>query len=89
MSSHPTQRRHLSDPGSALAGSLGIAASANLNPERRFPSMFEHFGLNDEAKAIHRAIETTTANGTHSRDIGGTASTTEVTAAIIKHLLDN
>ncbi|WP_085521010.1 tartrate dehydrogenase [Tuberibacillus sp. Marseille-P3662] len=31
----------LSDLGSALAGSLGIAASANLNPDRRFPSMFE------------------------------------------------
>jgi tartrate dehydrogenase/decarboxylase/D-malate dehydrogenase len=24
-----------------LAGSLGVASSANLNPERRFPSMFE------------------------------------------------
>ena len=31
----------LSDLGSALAGSLGIASSANLNPERRYPSMFE------------------------------------------------
>jgi tartrate dehydrogenase/decarboxylase/D-malate dehydrogenase len=31
----------LSDLGSALAGSLGIAASANLNPTRRYPSMFE------------------------------------------------
>lgn len=31
----------LSDLGSALAGSLGIAASANLNPEKRTPSMFE------------------------------------------------
>jgi tartrate dehydrogenase/decarboxylase/D-malate dehydrogenase len=31
----------LSDLGSALAGSLGIAASANLNPEGRHPSMFE------------------------------------------------
>lgn len=31
----------LSDLGPALAGSLGIAPSANLNPERRFPSMFE------------------------------------------------
>jgi len=31
----------LSDLGSALAGSLGIAPSANLNPERKFPSMFE------------------------------------------------
>ena len=31
----------LSDLGSALAGSLGIAASANVDPERRYPSMFE------------------------------------------------
>lgn len=31
----------LSDLGSALAGSLGLASSANFNPERRFPSMFE------------------------------------------------
>ncbi|MBP2076932.1 tartrate dehydrogenase/decarboxylase/D-malate dehydrogenase [Oceanobacillus polygoni] len=31
----------LSDLGSALAGSLGIAASANLNPVKRTPSMFE------------------------------------------------
>lgn len=31
----------LSDLGSALAGSLGIAASANLNPDHRYPSMFE------------------------------------------------
>jgi isocitrate/isopropylmalate dehydrogenase len=29
------------DIACALAGSLGLAASANLNPERRFPSMFE------------------------------------------------
>lgn len=31
----------LSDLAAALAGSLGIAPTANLNPERRFPSMFE------------------------------------------------
>ena len=31
----------LSDLGSALAGSMGIAASANLNPDGNFPSMFE------------------------------------------------
>src|SRR5258708_7765286 len=31
----------LSDLGPAIAGSIGIAPSANLNPERRFPSMFE------------------------------------------------
>ena len=31
----------LSDLAAALAGSLGIAPTANLNPARRFPSMFE------------------------------------------------
>jgi tartrate dehydrogenase/decarboxylase/D-malate dehydrogenase len=31
----------LSDLAAALAGSLGVAATANLNPERKFPSMFE------------------------------------------------
>jgi tartrate dehydrogenase/decarboxylase/D-malate dehydrogenase len=31
----------LSDLGPAVVGSIGIAPSANLNPEREFPSMFE------------------------------------------------
>ena len=31
----------LSDLGPAIAGSIGIAASANLNPAKEFPSMFE------------------------------------------------
>ena len=31
----------LSDLGPAIAGSLGLAPSANLNPEREYPSMFE------------------------------------------------
>jgi tartrate dehydrogenase/decarboxylase/D-malate dehydrogenase len=31
----------LSDLAAALSGSLGIAPTANLDPERRFPSMFE------------------------------------------------
>ena len=31
----------LSDLGPAIAGSIGIAASANLNPEKELPSMFE------------------------------------------------
>jgi len=105
----------LSDLGSALAGSLGLAASANLNPERRFPSMFEpvhgsapdiagrgianpvgaigsaalmldHLGLAREAAAVQEAIAATTAAGVLTRDVGGTASTDEVTQAIIDHL---
>ena len=31
----------LSDLGAAVVGSMGLAPSANLNPEREFPSMFE------------------------------------------------
>ena len=105
----------LSDLGSALAGSLGLAASANLNPERRFPSMFEpvhgsapdiagrgvcnpvgallsaalmleHLGLGDEAKDLQRAVEQVTARGVRTRDVGGTATTDEVTGATIAAL---
>ena len=32
----------LSDLAGALAGSLGVAPTANIDPERRFPSMFPH-----------------------------------------------
>jgi tartrate dehydrogenase/decarboxylase / D-malate dehydrogenase len=31
----------LTDLGAAIAGGLGLAAGANINPERRYPSMFE------------------------------------------------
>lgn len=31
----------LTDVGAALAGGIGLAAGANINPEREFPSMFE------------------------------------------------
>ncbi|UED83943.1 tartrate dehydrogenase [Streptomyces profundus] len=107
----------LSDLGSALAGSLGLAASANLNPERRFPSMFEpvhgsapdiagqgvanpigavgsaalmldHLGLPAEAARLERAIAATTAAGVLTRDLGGSATTADVTAALIDHLGD-
>ena len=105
----------LSDLGSALAGSMGIAASANLDPERRRPSMFEpvhgsapdiagqgianpiaaiwtvalmldHLGLTDEAAAVMAAIRATTAGGTLTPDLGGTASTREVGDAVLAHL---
>ena len=105
----------LSDLGSALAGSLGLAASANLNPERRFPSMFEpvhgsapdiagqglanpigavgsaalmldHLGLPEQAARLQTAIEATTAAGILTRDLGGTASTDDVTKALIDAL---
>ncbi|MGP4110215.1 tartrate dehydrogenase [Streptomyces sp. 4N509B] len=105
----------LSDLGSALAGSLGLAASANLNPERRFPSMFEpvhgsapdiagqglanpigavgsaalmldHLGLPAEATRLREAVAATTAAGVLTRDLGGTATTADVTTALIDAL---
>ena len=46
----------LSDLGPAIAGTIGIAPSANINPEREFPSMFEpvHGSAPDIAGAGHR-----------------------------------
>jgi tartrate dehydrogenase/decarboxylase/D-malate dehydrogenase len=105
----------LSDLGSALAGSLGIAASANLNPEGQYPSMFEpvhgsapdiagqgianpigaiwsaalmldHFGMPEQAAAVMRTIEAATDSGTRTPDLGGTATTRQVTDAIIERL---
>ena len=31
----------LTDLGAAISGGMGLAAGANLNPERKYPSMFE------------------------------------------------
>ncbi|QCI65436.1 tartrate dehydrogenase [Phreatobacter stygius] len=103
----------LSDLAAALAGSLGIAPTANLNPERRFPSMFEpihgsafditgkgianpigtfwtatmmleHLGEKPAADRLMRAIERVTADpDLHTPDLGGKATTRQVTDAVI------
>jgi tartrate dehydrogenase/decarboxylase/D-malate dehydrogenase len=102
----------LSDLAAALAGSLGIAPTGNIDPERRYPSMFEpihgsafdimgkglanpvgtfwsavmmleHFGEHAAAKRLMRAVEQVTAQPSlHTRDLGGRATTAEVTAAV-------
>lgn len=74
----------LSDLGSALAGSLGLA-----NPIGAVGSaalMLEHFGLPGQAARLHQAIEATTAAGVRTRDVGGTATTEDVTKALIAAL---
>ena len=106
----------LSDLASALSGSLGLGPTANLDPERRFPSMFEpihgsafditgkgianpiasfwsavlmleHLGEPDAAARLMDAIERTLAPGdVLTPDLGGTASTAEVTARVCKLL---
>ncbi len=102
----------LSDLAAALAGSLGIAPTGNIDPERRYPSMFEpihgsafdimgqglanpvgtfwsvvmlleHLGEADAAGRVMAAIERVTANpALHTRDLGGTATTDQVTQAM-------
>lgn len=102
----------LSDLAAALSGSLGIAPTANLNPDRSFPSMFEpihgsafditgkgvanpiatfwtaammleHLGENAAARLLMSAIEAVTESGLHTPDLGGTATTRQVTDAVI------
>lgn len=102
----------LSDLAAALAGSLGIAPTANINPERDAPSMFEpihgsafditgkgianpvatfwtgammleHLGEAEAAARLMRAVERVTADRRlHTPDLGGTATTREVTEAV-------
>ena len=106
----------LSDLAAALAGSLGIAPTANLDPERRYPSMFEpihgsafdimgkglanpigtfwscvmlleHLGETAAAARLMAAIEHITADpALHTGDLGGSATTAQVTDAVCKRL---
>jgi tartrate dehydrogenase/decarboxylase / D-malate dehydrogenase len=101
----------LSDLAAAVSGSLGIAPTANLDPERRYPSMFEpihgsafdivgkgianplatfwtgalmldHLGEKAAASALMGAIERVTASRVFTPDLGGKATTAEVTRAV-------
>ena len=102
----------LSDLAAALSGSLGIGPTANINPERTYPSMFEpihgsafdimgkgianplgtfwtavlmleHLGEVAAAANLMKAIEQVTADGKdRPRDLGGNASTEQVTDAV-------
>ncbi|MDP3616895.1 MAG: isocitrate/isopropylmalate family dehydrogenase, partial [Rhodoferax sp.] len=106
----------LSDLAAALAGSLGIAPTANIDPERRYPSMFEpihgsafdimgkglanpvgtfwscvmlleHLGELDAARRLMQIIEQVTADTTlHTRDLGGSATTQQVTQAVCERI---
>lgn len=106
----------LSDLAAALAGSLGIAPTGNIDPELRYPSMFEpihgsafdimgkglanpvgtfwscvmlleHLGEFEAAKRLMSAIEQVTANpALHTGDLGGKATTAQVTQAVCELL---
>ncbi|MEZ2294516.1 tartrate dehydrogenase [Variovorax sp. RCC_210] len=106
----------LSDLAAALAGSLGIAPTGNIDPERRYPSMFEpihgsafdimgkglanpvgtfwsvvmlleHLGETEAARRVMAAVEHVTANpALHTRDLGGSATTEQVTRAVCEYI---
>ena len=106
----------LSDLAAALAGSLGIAPTANLNPERKTPSMFEpiygsafdiagtgianpvatfwttammleHLGEKLAADRLMKAVKRVTADKSlHTPDLGGKATTNQVTEAVCEAL---
>jgi len=108
----------LSDLAAALAGSLGIAPTGNVDPERRYPSMFEpihgsafdimgkglanpvgtfwscvmlleHLGETAAAARLMSAVEAVTADPRlHTRDLGGSATTAQVTDAVCHRLLN-
>lgn len=75
----------LSDLAAALAGSLGIAPTANLNPEREFPSMFEpiHGSAFDiMGKGIANPIGTFWSNVMLLEHIGETAAAARLMKSI-------
>jgi tartrate dehydrogenase/decarboxylase / D-malate dehydrogenase len=103
----------LSDISAIVTGSIGLAPSANLDPSRRFPSLFEpvhgsapdiagqgianplaailavaqmleHLEALEAAQSVENAVRRVLAAGaTLPRDLGGTASTEQVTAAVL------
>jgi tartrate dehydrogenase/decarboxylase / D-malate dehydrogenase len=75
----------LSDLGPAVVGSIGIAPSANLNPEREFPSMFEpvHGSAPDIAgKGIANPIGQIWSGAMMLRHLGETAAGDAIERAI-------
>ena len=75
----------LSDLGPAVVGSIGIAPSANLNPEREYPSMFEpvHGSAPDIAgKGIANPIGQIWSGALMLRHLGETAAADAIEAAV-------
>jgi len=109
----------LSDLAAALAGSIGIAPTANFNPEGVTPSMFEpihgsafditgqgianpvgtfwsasmmleHLGETAAARRMMNAVEMVTADrDLHTPDLGGSATTDQITEAVIAAIRNN
>jgi tartrate dehydrogenase/decarboxylase/D-malate dehydrogenase len=81
----------LSDISAILIGSMGLAASANLEPTRRFPSMFEpvHGSAPDIAgKGVVNPLATILSGGMMLDHLGMTEAAAAVEAAVAAVLAD-
>ncbi|MGH6797506.1 MAG: tartrate dehydrogenase [Roseiarcus sp.] len=81
----------LSDLGPAVVGSIGIAPSANINPEREFPSMFEpvHGSAPDiYGKAIANPIGQIWSGAMMLDHLGETEAAAAIERAIARVLAD-
>jgi len=81
----------LSDLGPACTGTIGIAPSGNINPERRFPSLFEpvHGSAPDIAgKGIANPVGQIWAGAMMLEHLGQTAAARAVVSAIETVLAD-
>jgi len=82
----------LSDLGPAVAGSIGMAPSANLNPEKEYPSMFEpvHGSAPDiSGKGIANPIGQIWSGALMLRHLGAFAAADAVEDAIAKTLAES
>jgi len=82
----------LSDLGPAVAGSIGMAPSANLNPERECPSMFEpvHGSAPDIAgKGIANPIGQIWSGALMLRHLGASEAADAIEDAIAKTLAES
>jgi tartrate dehydrogenase/decarboxylase / D-malate dehydrogenase len=81
----------LSDLGPATAGTIGIAASGNINPERTYPSIFEpvHGSAPDIAgKKIANPLATIWSGALMLEHLGHPAAAADVVRAIERVIVD-
>lgn len=81
----------LSDLAGALAGSLGVAPTANIDPERRYPSMFEpiHGSAFDiTGKGIANPVATFWTAAQMLEHLGETSAATRLMRAVEKVCAD-
>lgn len=79
----------LSDIAAVVTGSMGLAPSANINPEREHPSMFEpvHGAAFDiTGQGIANPLATISAVGMMLEHLGEPAAAAKVEAAVVRSL---